>query len=80
MLPTPVLRTRYALEMGLALHGLKSNRPPQPAVFPVGTLTAPPSSASEESNSELEADSMCTDAATLDPASLIYSSTLEDDF
>ena len=58
--------------------------PPPPmstiAVFLVGTLMVPPSSSSKESESELEAVSMYTHSARLDPVSSVSSSSLEDNF
>ena len=48
--------------------------------FLVGTLMVSPFSSFEESKSELEAASMRTDSAQLDPMSSVYSPSLEDDF
>ena len=48
--------------------------------FHVGTWMLSPSSSSEESKSELEADSMHTDPARCDPVSSVFPPSLEDGF
>ena len=59
-----------------------SDSPPPPmSLFPLWELCwFPPSSSSEESESELEADFIWTDFARLDPVSSVSSPSLEDDF